>query len=72
MAEIIKIRCNGPTPHVNEVNLSDALREQPIARQVALTTPLVPERIVLQCTSCTEGRVILTRSMIEEVRQSRK
>ena len=72
MAEIIKIRCNGPARHVNEVDLGEALREQPIAREVAFTTPSVPERIVLHCSACTDGRVILTRAMIEEARQSRK
>jgi hypothetical protein len=69
MTEIIKIRCNGPKQHVNEVDLGDALREQPIARQINFTSPDVPERIVLHCRECTEGRVILTRAMIEHARQ---
>jgi len=71
MAEIIKIRCNGPNQHVNEVDLGEALREQPIARHVVFTPPDVPERIALHCRECTDGKVILTRAMIEQARQRR-
>jgi len=69
MTERLKIRCNGSNQHVNEVDLRDALREQPIARNLAFTSPEVPDRIVLPCRECTDGRVILTRSMIEQTRQ---
>jgi hypothetical protein len=69
MAEIMKIRCNGPSRHVNEVDLDEALREQPIARRIDFTSPDVPDRIVLRCRECTDGKVILTRSMIEQARQ---
>ena len=71
MAEIIKIRCNGPYRHVNEVDLGDALREQPITRNVAFTSPDIPDRIVLHCHECADGKVILTRAMIEQARQRR-
>jgi hypothetical protein len=69
MAEIIKVRCNGPKQHVNEVDLGVALREQPITRQVNFTALDVPDRIVLHCHQCADGRVILTRAMIEQARQ---
>ena len=69
MAEIIKVRCNGPKQHVNEVDLGEVLREQPITRNVVFTTPDIPERIVLHCRECTDGKVILTRAIIEQVRQ---
>jgi hypothetical protein len=69
MAEIIKVRCNGPKQHVNEVDLAEALREQPITRNAAFTSPDIPDRIVLHCRECTDGRVILTRAMIERTRQ---
>jgi len=69
MAEIIKIRCNGPTQHVNEIDLGEALREQPIARHFYSSLVDVPERIVLHCRECTDGKVILTRAMIEQARQ---
>ena len=70
MAETIKVRCNGPNQHVNEVDLGEALREQPITRSVAaLSSPDIPDRIVLHCRECTDGKVILTRAMIEQARQ---
>ena len=69
MAEIIKIKCNGPNRHVNDVNLGEALREQPITRSIVFTPPEVPDRIVLHCRECTDGKVILTRSMIEQARK---
>ena len=69
MAEIIKVRCNGPNQHVNEVDLDEALREESIARRVDFTQPAVPDRIVLRCRECTDGKVILTRAMIEQARQ---
>ena len=71
MVEIIKVRCNGPNRHVNEVDLGETLREQPIARQVNFSPTDVPDRIVLHCRECTDGRVILTRAMIEQTRQRR-
>ena len=69
MAEIIKIRCNGPNHHINEVDLGEALSQQAIARTVDYTSRDVPDRIVLFCRECTDGKVILTRSMIEQARQ---
>jgi hypothetical protein len=69
MVERIKVRCNGPGKHVNDVDLSEALVEQPVARQAVLSPPSVPERIVLRCHSCADGKVVLTRSMIDEARK---
>ena len=69
MPETIKVRCNGPLQHVNEVDLGEALRAQPITRNIDFTSPDVPDRIVLHCRECTEGKVILTRAVIEQARQ---
>ena len=69
MGQIIKVRCNGTIKHVNEVDVDDAMREDPIARQTNLSAPSVPERIVLRCRECADGRVIVTRAMIEQARQ---
>ena len=66
MKRIIKVRCNGPNQHVNDVDLNDALREDSMARKLNLSSPSVPERIVLRCRECVDGRVILTRAMIED------
>ncbi|HEV7890077.1 MAG TPA: hypothetical protein VGP08_05535 [Pyrinomonadaceae bacterium] len=68
MGQVIKVRCNGPNRHVNEVDLDDALREDPLARRDDLTPASAPERVVLRCRECVDGRVILTRAMIEDAR----
>jgi hypothetical protein len=63
----IKIKCNGPTPHLNEVDL-DKL-PQPVmvvkSSQPVHSLPQPPERQVLKCRFCTEGRVVITRKMIQ-------
>jgi hypothetical protein len=68
MPEIIKIKCNGPNKHINEVDLDDALREQPIARLTDASYSSMPDRIVLRCRECVDGRVIVTRAIIERAR----
>ena len=69
MNQAIKVRCNGPNQHVNEVDLAVALLEVPITRQADFSATDVPERIVLRCHECTEGKVIVTREMIEDARR---
>ncbi len=67
MSKIVKVRCNGTGKHVNEVDLDKALRPDVILRgKPANEQPSIPERVVLHCKECTEGKVILTRKMIEE------
>lgn len=67
MAKIIKIKCNGPNRHVNEVDLHSLLTTTIVARGV--DPPAVPrdapERLVRPCRECTAGKVIVTREMIE-------
>lgn len=65
----IKVRCNGAHKHVNEVDVDDALREDSIARHADYSASSTPERIVLRCRECVDGKVIVTRAMIEDVRQ---
>jgi hypothetical protein len=73
MGKIIKVRCNGPERHVNEVDLDKALKKDVVLRFARPGQPEpvperpVPERLVLPCRSCT-GKVIVTREMIEENR----
>jgi hypothetical protein len=69
MGQVIKVRCNGPNKHINEVDLADAVREDSTARGTDFSSSSVPERIVLRCHDCADGRVILTRTMIEHARQ---
>ena len=71
MGQVIKVRCNGPNKHVNEVDLAVALLEVPITRQADFSAADLPARIVLRCHECTEGKVIVTREMIEDARQRR-
>ena len=69
MRELVKVRCNGPNKHVNEVDLSAALLEVPITRGVDTSTAGLPDRIVLRCCECADGKVIVTRAMIEDARR---
>lgn len=69
MAEIIKVRCNGANRHVNDVDVDIAMLEVPVAREAVFSSSDVPERIVLRCRECAEGRVIVTRAMIEDARR---
>ncbi len=68
---VIKIRCNGPGRHANDVDLEKSLGREVILRGPKSgtnpsTSPNIPERIVLQCRECADGKVILTRKVIEE------
>lgn len=64
----IKVKCNGPGHHINEIDLDRALRKTPVARGTnsgrTLQSKDIPERIVLPCHECTIGKVIITREMI--------
>ena len=67
MPNIIKVKCTGPNEHVNEVDIENVLGTD----VVLLGTPIetgrpIPPRIVRKCEVCTEGKVIITREMIEE------
>jgi len=68
MTNFIKIKCNGPTPHLNEVDLSKLLQPDKVVRggQSTYLPSALPERSVLKCRFCTEGRVVITREMFPE------
>ncbi len=67
MSKIIKVRCNGPDRHTNEIDLDKALRSD-IALKGRKETigQSLPERLIFPCRICTDGRVIITKKMIEE------
>ena len=66
MAKRIKVRCY-PNRHENEVDLDKALRKDIVLRgRPAQAADAIPERVVLRCSECAEGKVILTEKMIEE------
>lgn len=69
MGQIIKVRCNGANKHVNEVDLNEALRKTSTLRSTKAPSRGVPERTVLRCRECAEGKVIVTRAMIEDAQK---
>lgn len=67
MGKTIKVRCNGPGKHVNTIDIDKALRKDIVLKGQSIQgPPSLPERLVLDCHECTAGKVIITRSMIEE------
>ena len=67
MAKIIKVRCTGPEQHENEINLDDIIGEDVVVYGNPIATGRdLPARVVRRCDICDQGKVILTREMIEE------
>ena len=67
MANIIKVRCTGAEQHVNEIDLDDVLGSDIVIHGTPIDTGRpIPQRIVRRCEVCDEGKVIITREMIEE------
>ncbi len=65
MPQIMKVKCNDPAPHVNDIDLDKVLRPTPVFRgESKPIQPNIPERLVLPCQHCTAGQVIVTRGMI--------
>ena len=66
MPKIIKVKCNGPGKHLNEVDLDKLLQPTLILKGKPSPQPHdLPERLVQRCQFCTEGKVIITREMLE-------
>ena len=67
MARIIKVRCNGPEKHINDVDLDAALGPTIVLRGMpAESKRRIPRRLVLPWRFCTVGKVIIERAVIEE------
>jgi len=67
MATIIKVRCTGTEQHINEIDLDIVLGSNVVIHGTPIDTGRpIPARIVRRCDVCAEGKVILTREMIEE------
>ena len=67
MKKIIKVKCTGTGGHINEIDLEDVLGEDVILYGSPIVTGRqIPARIVRHCEVCDEGKVVLTRDMIEE------
>lgn len=68
MAYLIKINCNGPIPHLNDMDLDKLLQPATVVRgaQSAHLHSELPEKLVQKCRFCTEGRVVITREIIQD------
>lgn len=67
MATIIKVRCTGAGQHINEIDIENVLGTDVVLHGTPIDTGRpIPARIVRRCQVCAEGKVILTREMIEE------
>jgi hypothetical protein len=68
MAKIIKVQCTGRGQHVNEIDLMDVLGSDVVLYGGAIDTGRqIPAQIVRRCDECDEGKVVITREMIERV-----
>ena len=67
MTKIINVRCTGAERHMNEVDLDTILGTDVVLSGSPIDTGRpIPPRIVRRCEVCTEGKVIITREMIEQ------
>ena len=67
MAKIVKVRCTGAGRHENEIDIEDVLGPDVVLHGNPIDTGRpIPARIVRRCEVCDEGKVILTREMIEQ------
>ena len=49
MASTIKVRCNGPDKHVNEIDLDEALKPTTVLRGASTDERRIPKRLVPWC-----------------------
>jgi hypothetical protein len=68
MAKIVKVRCTGSGQYGNEIDLEDVIGSDVViyGGPIAAGRDL-PAQIVRRCAVCDEGKVIVTREMIEKV-----
>jgi len=67
MSKKIKIQCNGSGCHINDVDLDRALEEAVVYKDAEARLPNLPERVTLRCRVCAEGRIVITRPMLQEM-----
>ncbi|MDZ7265190.1 MAG: hypothetical protein ONB16_11430, partial [candidate division KSB1 bacterium] len=65
MAKIIKVRCNGKNHHVNEVDIDEITKPTLVVRGEPLRQ--LRERYVVPCKYCSDGQVVITKKMIDEL-----
>ncbi len=68
MTKIIKVRCNGSSKCLNEFTEADLEKYyKPTIVVRGQPKKTLPERLVIPCRFCADGKVIVTRTMIEEM-----
>lgn len=68
MTKVIKIRCNGSGKCLNEfteIDLEKYTRPTIVVRGQPKHN--LPERLVINCQHCSEGKIVITRKMMEEL-----
>jgi hypothetical protein len=66
MAKTIKVACTGAEPHVNEIALTKILQTEIVTRSAKPAKPqAIPARSVFNCKFCKEGKIVVTREMVE-------
>ena len=71
MTQRIRKKCNNlKEKHDNDFTRDDLLRKTPVAKSASPSASAeLPETLVFKCHTCTEGRVVFTRSDLERVLQ---
>lgn len=69
MSQIIRKKCNGQAKHDNDFTRDELLRKLPVTRSAPAHPAAadLPNELVFKCRTCTEGRVVFTRSELERV-----
>ena len=68
MNQIIRKKCDGANKHGNEFKLSDLISRTSTVRELTTNSgDEIPEQIVMKCRTCSEGRVVFTRSELEKI-----
>lgn len=69
MGQIVKVKCNGPNKHVNEVDLDALLKTTVMVRGPSASDILpddLPNELVKRCRECISD-VVITREMLREM-----
>ena len=68
MSQLIRKKCNGKEKHDNDFTRDQLLRKAPVVRGApAHPAADVPNELVFKCRTCTEGRVVFTRSDLKAI-----
>jgi hypothetical protein len=71
MNRVVRKKCNGTNKHENEFRFEDLLKTIPVSKGGSAgggESFNLPNELVMKCRFCTEGRVVFTRSDIEQLK----